>query len=76
MTTLNSNKKEEAGSVNHDELADRYENKVEALGAIDPSNLDYSGAVIKLDPIEMKLVRKLDIRIMVKPPIFLLLDPR
>ena len=68
MATLNSDKKEEAGSVDHHELADRYETKMGALGAIDPSNLDYSGAVIKLDPIEKKLIKKLDIRIMVKPP--------
>lgn len=68
MATSNSDKKEEASSVNHDELADRYEQKVDSLGTINPSNLDYSGAVIKLDPIEKKLVKKLDIRIMVKPP--------
>jgi hypothetical protein len=37
-------------------------NDVEKPGAV---KRDYSGAVVEIDPVERKLVRKLDIRIMV-----------
>lgn len=65
MTTSNVDKKEGSGTVDHNEMVFRDEKRIDNLDAIDASNLDYSGAVINLSPVEKALVRKLDIRIMV-----------
>lgn len=46
-------------------IAPVYEDEAD-LKAKDQSNLDYSGFAQKTDPKEVKLVRKLDIRIMVR----------
>lgn len=53
-TTIESEKKDIVAT--HNESTD-----LEKPGAV---KRDYSGAVLELDPIERKLVRKLDIRIM------------
>lgn len=65
MAAPNIDKKDESGTVDHAEMAFKDEKRIDGLDAIDPSNLDYSGAVINLDPIEKALVKKLDLRIMV-----------
>lgn len=54
-TTIEAEKKSQVAV--HDETID-----LEKPGAV---KRDYSGAIVELDPIEKKLVRKLDIRIMV-----------
>lgn len=46
-------------------VAPVYEDETD-LKSKDQSNLDYSGFAQKTDPKEVKLVRKLDIRIMVR----------
>ncbi|KAG4434750.1 hypothetical protein IFR05_009776 [Cadophora sp. M221] len=61
-------KKEDFGAAIHKEVATNDPEKVD----IDASNRDYSGAIINIDPIEKRLVRKLDRRIM--PTLWLMLD--
>lgn len=44
------------------------ETELRELGILQPENIDYSGAHEKVDPAEIKLVKKLDRWIMVSEP--------
>lgn len=68
MATDISAKGASAGDVDHPPVgADMEKNEQEYSEKPAPgADLDYSGAAAKVDPVEIKLVRKLDIWIMVR----------
>lgn len=54
-------------SIKNEKDQGRFEEKVELNDGKQPTadNVDYTGSVAKTDPVEIKLVRKIDWRLMV-----------